>query len=88
MTRKYIVRGRVQGVGFRDFVRRTAEEIGVTGMVRNLDDGNVEVIAAGTKQQLDTLSGYLHRGPHFSDVHGVTELEHAPIRSRDFTVLY
>ena len=88
MTRRYIVRGRVQGVGYREFARKRAEEIGVTGMVRNLDDGNVEVIAAGTAQQLDTLAGYLHRGPHFGEVHGVTETEHGPIRARGFTILY
>lgn len=88
MTRRYIVRGRVQGVGYREFARRRAEEIGLTGMVRNLDDGNVEVIASGTQEQLDTLAGYLHRGPQFGEVHGVTESEHGPIKARGFTVLY
>ncbi len=88
MTRRYIVRGHVQGVGYREFARKRAEEIGVTGMVRNLDDGNVEVIAAGTSAQLDTLAGYLHRGPQFGEVHGVTETEHGPIKSRSFTILY
>ena len=88
MTRRYIIRGRVQGVGYRQFARHHAEEIGVTGMVRNLDNGDVEVIAAGTKSQLDTLAGYLHRGPHFGEVHGVTETEHGPIKSRGFTILY
>jgi acylphosphatase len=88
MTRRYIVRGRVQGVGYREFARRRAEEIGVTGMVRNLDDGDVEVIAAGTKAQLDTLAGYLHRGPRFGEVHGVTESEHGPIKSRGFIIDY
>ena len=88
MTRRYIVRGHVQGVGYREFARKRAEELGVTGMVRNLDDGDVEVIAAGTKQQLDALAGFLHRGPHFSQVHGVTESEHGPIKSRGFTILY
>ena len=88
MTRKYVVRGRVQGVGYREFARRRAEEIGVTGMVRNLDDGDVEVIARGTKEQLDTLAGYLHRGPQFGEVHGVMESEHGPIKSRGFIIDY
>lgn len=88
MTCRYIVRGHVQGVGYRDFARRRAEEIGVTGMVRNLDNGDVEVIASGTRKQLDTLAGHLHLGPHFCQVNGVTETEHGPIKSRGFTVLY
>jgi acylphosphatase len=88
MTRRYIVRGHVQGVGYREFARQRGQEIGVTGIVHNLDDGNVEVIASGTPEQLDTLAGYLHRGPRFSDVHGVTETEHGPIKSRDFTIRY
>lgn len=88
MTRHYIVRGHVQGVGYREFARKRAEELGITGMVRNLDDGNVEVIAAGTKSQLDALAGYLHRGPQFGQVNGVTESEHGPIKSRGFTILY
>ncbi len=88
MTRRYIVRGHVQGVGYREFARKRAEELGVTGMVRNLDDGNVEVIAAGSPAQHDALAGYLHRGPLFGEVHGVTVTEHGPIKSRGFTVLY
>ena len=88
MTRRYIVRGHVQGVGYREFARRRAQEIGVTGIVHNLDDGNVEVIASGTLEQLDTLAGYLHRGPNFSQVHGVTETEHGPIKARGFNILY
>jgi len=88
MTRRYIVRGHVQGVGYREFARRCGQEIGVTGIVHNLDDGNVEVIAAGTPEQLDALAGYLHRGPHFGEVHGVTVTEHGPIKARGFSVLY
>jgi acylphosphatase len=86
MTRRYIVRGRVQGVGFRWFARVQAQSLGVTGTVRNLDDGTVEVIAQGDKEQLDALAGHLHRGPRFGDVHGVTEMEAAPIKARDFTI--
>jgi acylphosphatase len=88
MTRRYIVRGHVQGVGFRQFAGRRAQELGVTGLVRNLDDGTVEVIANGSKPQLDALAGYLHRGPLFGEVHGVTESECAPIKARDFSIRY
>ena len=88
MTRRYIVRGYVQGVGFRQFACRRAQELGLTGTVRNLDDGTVEVIANGAKQQLDALAGYLHRGPLYGEVHGVTESESAPIKARDFSIRY
>lgn len=88
LTRRYVVRGHVQGVGFRGFAWRRAQEIGVTGTVRNLDDGTVEVIANGTKAQLDDLAGYLHRGPLYGEVHGVTESECAPIKARDFSIRY
>ncbi len=87
-TRRYVVRGHVQGVGFREFVRRCAQELGITGTVRNLDDGRVEVIAGGSKSQLDALAGHLHRGPLYGEVHGVTESECAPIKTRDFTIRY
>ena len=86
LTRRYVIRGRVQGVGFRDFTRRRASEIGVTGTVRNLDDGCVEVIAHGNQEQLDALAGFLYRGPHYSEVHGVTEMEHPRVKARDFQV--
>ena len=76
-ARRYLVRGRVQGVGFRWFVEKHANAIGVTGYTGNLDDGRVEVYAVGTKQQLDQLSGYLWKGPAMADVRGVDEEEAA-----------
>jgi acylphosphatase len=88
LTRRYVVRGSVQGVGFREFARRRAQELGVTGTVRNLDDGTVEVIASGSKAQLDALAGHLHRGPLYGEVQGVTESECAPVKARDFSVRY
>jgi acylphosphatase len=87
-ARRYLIRGRVQGVGFRDFVQRQAAELGVTGYVRNLDDGRVEAVAVGTPAQLADLSGYLHRGPRWSDVRGVEETEHALLQSEGFSIKY
>ena len=77
-ARRYFVRGRVQGVGYRYFVERAAAELGLTGYARNLDDGRVEVYAAVPKEQLAELAGYLRKGPLWSDVRGVEELE-APV---------
>lgn len=78
VARRYLIRGRVQGVGYRDFVQRTARAIGLVGYARNLDDGRVEVFASGTPRQLAELVGYLHKGPLLSDVWGVEESEAAP----------
>ncbi len=57
------VRGRVQGVFFRASVIRRARELGLTGYVRNLHDGSVEVHAEGDKQRLERLVDYLQVGP-------------------------
>jgi acylphosphatase len=57
------VHGRVQGVFFRAFVERWAEQLKLAGSVRNLPDGTVEVRAEGERQQLEKLVGYLQKGP-------------------------
>ena len=62
-ARRYLVSGLVQGVGFRWFVGRHAERLGVTGFARNLADGRVEVVAAGSETALDALETELRRGP-------------------------
>ena len=61
--RGWIVRGRVQGVGFRWFVWREAEQRGLGGFVRNLRDGTVEVVSQGPDAALDELAELLRRGP-------------------------
>jgi len=65
----------VQGVGFRAFVESTARNIGLTGWVRNLDDGRVEAYAVGTTAQLDELAARLYQGPPLSDVRGLEQIE-------------
>lgn len=61
---KVIVHGSVQGVFFRDFTRRKAEELGLTGYVCNLPGGSsVEVVAEGEKANLEKLIGHLRTGP-------------------------
>jgi acylphosphatase len=76
-ARLYLVRGRVQGVGYRDYAQRTASALGLTGYARNLDDGRVEVYAAGPLDKLSDLAAALRKGPRFSDVRGVEEQEAA-----------
>jgi acylphosphatase len=72
-ARRYLVSGRVQGVGFRNFVEHTAEKIGLDGYVRNRRDGHVEVLAIGTAEQLSKLRAELQRGPLMSRVSEVAE---------------
>ena len=87
-ARRYLIAGRVQGVGFRFFVERVAMELGLTGYTRNLADGRVEVYAVGTPQQLSELSGLLWRGPRMASVRAVEEHE-APVADyTDFRIEY
>jgi acylphosphatase len=60
---RFVVRGMVQGVGFRWFVSREARQLGLTGWVTNLADGTVEVVAYGTAPALARLEAALQRGP-------------------------
>jgi acylphosphatase len=76
-AKRYFIRGRVQGVGFRYHAQRAAIDVGVKGYTRNLDDGRVEVYAIGTPEQLSELAGLLWKGPRFADVRGVEETEAA-----------
>jgi acylphosphatase len=76
--RRYLVKGRVQGVGFRWFVEREAREIGVGGWVRNLDDGAVEVLASGSNAQLGSLYDKLKEGPRAARIDAVEVEDAAP----------
>ena len=85
-ARRYFVRGRVQGVGFRWFVQRSADQLGIRGYTRNLDDGRVEVYAVASPEKLNELSGLLWTGPRLADVRGVDE-EEAEIQTvRNFRI--
>jgi len=63
-----LVEGMVQGVGFRFFVTRYAEELHLTGWVRNLWDGRVEVMAEGPRTTLETMLKHLQEGPRGAQV--------------------
>jgi acylphosphatase len=77
-ARRFIVRGRVQGVGFRWFVEREAHILGIAGWVRNNSDGSVEVLAQGTRDQLSGLRSRLREGPRAARVDNVDESETQP----------
>jgi acylphosphatase len=78
-ARRFLVRGRVQGVGFRWFVEREAHILQITGWVRNNPDGSVEVLAVGTPQQLAGLRARLQEGPRAARVDNVNESEADPV---------
>ena len=78
-ARRFVVRGRVQGVGFRWFVEREAHVLGVSGWVRNNADGSVEVLAQGTRDQLLGLRSRLRQGPRAARVDDVEESEVGPV---------
>lgn len=71
IQRGFVVSGRVQGVGFRWWTRKTAEELGLRGTVRNRRDGTVEIHAAGTAGSVDKLGEWLHEGPRGARVREV-----------------
>ena len=72
---RFLVRGRVQGVGFRWFAMREATRLRLTGYVRNLPDGTVEVCAQGRPAALDGLAAALANGPPGGHVIGVEKQE-------------
>jgi acylphosphatase len=68
---RFVVHGRVQGVGYRWFAFREAQRLGVRGWVTNLPDGTVEVVAGGTPDVLAALEQILAQGPRLAQVTGV-----------------
>ena len=66
-----LVSGRVQGVGYRAFVRRFAKNNGISGYAENINDGRVEVVAEGHPADLEQLLLLLHKGPTHAKVSGI-----------------
>lgn len=74
MMQRLLVSGRVQRVGYRDWTVRNARELGLTGWVRNLSDGRVEVLAEGDEESLHRLVEALRNGPRLATVEHVEAL--------------
>jgi len=71
LTRRLSITGRVQGVGFRDFMQRKARALGVTGWVRNRSDGSVEAVVQGSDDAVNQIIALARQGPrsaHVTDV--------------------
>jgi acylphosphatase len=85
-ARRWLISGRVQGVGFRYFAQKRAIELGLDGWARNLADGRVEVYAVGSLEKLSNLAASLHAGPISSDVRAVEEHEEAAQKISGFRI--
>ncbi|HEV8376419.1 MAG TPA: acylphosphatase [Candidatus Polarisedimenticolia bacterium] len=86
-VRRYRIEGRVQGVGYRYFTRRTARRLGIKGLVRNLPDGTVEAIAEGSAEALEAMEHWLRAGPPGSRVDGVKTTEETRlVEDEDFVI--
>ncbi|MCL6567846.1 MAG: acylphosphatase [Meiothermus silvanus] len=66
-----LVTGEVQGVGYRAYARKRAMELGLCGYAENLSDGRVEVVAEGSKENLEQFLEFLRKGPRLSRVTGL-----------------
>lgn len=86
IARIYRVHGRVQGVGFRYFVKRNADALGIRGYVRNEDDGGVLVYAVGDPASIVRLAAAVRTGPQHSEVRTVEEKEAAIQKFNSFHI--
>jgi acylphosphatase len=84
--RRVVVRGRVQGVFFRDTARRRADAAGVAGWVSNRPDGAVEAVFEGDPEAVDQLVEFCRRGPSRADVDSVDVVEEEPEGLSGFVV--
>ena len=85
--KRFLVFGRVQGVGFRWSTRKVARELGITGWCRNLPDRSVEVCAFGDESQVSQLFAWLHQGPQTAVVERVESFLVEEPPTADFRVL-
>ncbi|OGH21485.1 MAG: hypothetical protein A2958_01485 [Candidatus Levybacteria bacterium RIFCSPLOWO2_01_FULL_38_13] len=82
------ISGFVQGVGFRQFVKRTAKNFGFKGWVRNLPDGRVEALFSGEKEKIEKTVEALWKGPFLSEVKNiVVEKEEGSEEFKDFEII-
>lgn len=86
MVNKYIVFGRVQGVGFRYFVYQLSEKLKFNGSVKNLPDGSVEIVIDSNRQE--EILKEIKKGNFFSHVENIIKTETLELSYDDFKILY
>jgi len=88
MTAHIIVLGFVQGVGFRRFIKNKAQNLSLTGYVKNLPDGRVEVLAQGSKEKIEELVKVTEKGNWFSDIKDVVvDWEKEVVNFSEFSII-
>jgi len=88
MAKRFVVYGRVQGVGFRYFTWKEAERIGIKGTIRNCVDGRVEIVAEGNDEQLQDFYNWLKVCPRTASVERVLEDNIENKRYPDFSIIH
>jgi acylphosphatase len=73
IAKRLVIAGRVQGVGYRDWMTRKARELGIDGWVRNRPDGTVEALIAGDVASVEELARLCRRGPRMAEVASIDE---------------
>ena len=86
IRRRVVVRGRVQGVFFRDATRRLAQQHGVAGWIANRWDGAVEAVFEGGEEAVDRLIRFVHEGPRGAEVERVEIFDEEPQALAGFSV--
>lgn len=87
-TRRFVISGRVQGVGFRAFAARAAHALNLEGAARNRPDGAVEIVATGPEHALDRFEAALHEGSRLARVDGVfaERLDGGPVTLEEYDI--
>ena len=75
ICRRYVISGRVQGVWYRDATRKQARQLGITGWVKNRSDGAVEIVAEGSKENVEKLRQWCNNGPPAAIVSNIREFK-------------
>ena len=86
-SKGFLVRGRVQGVGFRWWTARQARTLGLSGSVRNLLDGAVEIHVSGDEDAVSEFKARLGRGPRTARVEAVAEIPGRPVKDAQFHIV-
>ena len=84
---RLFIKGSVQGIFFRQFIKENADKQGIKGHVRNLEDGRVEVFIEGDQDKVDSMISLCKQGPQHSQIRGVEEKEERFQDFKDFRII-